>query len=102
MQASIAHACAMRLFACMDIRVYCIQLRVLMFLLSLFLIQGIAKLQEDLRTGPQSDTFQSNVYCHLGHLHLLLEEYHEGTCKWKCKAPPPPKLPCFPPLNIRL
>ena len=53
----------------------------LIIIVSLFLIQGIAKLQEDLRTGPQSDTFQSNIYCHLGHLHLLLEEYHEGTCK---------------------
>ena len=44
--------------------------------------QGITKLQDDLKTGPQSDMFQSNIYCRLGHLHLLLEEYHEGMSNY--------------------
>ena len=40
--------------------------------------QGINQLQEDLSTGPQTNSFRGEVFCQLGHLHLLLEEYREG------------------------
>ena len=44
--------------------------------------QGIKQLHHQLKTGPtQSETFRAEIFCHLGHLHLLIEEYTQGT--WK-------------------